>query len=132
MLYRLNGFSRNLRKEVVKNSKWYFYDNGVRNTIVTNFNPTSLREDRGLLWENYMMSERIKYHSYSETVCNRYFWRTYDKQEIDLVEEREGKLFAYEFKWKNDRIKIPAAWRKAYPNSSFETITIENISDWLS
>ncbi|OGU83510.1 MAG: ATPase [Ignavibacteria bacterium RIFOXYA2_FULL_35_9] len=132
VLYRLNGFSRNLRKEVVKNSKWYFYDNGVRNAIVTNFNPISLREDKGLLWENYMMSERIKYHSYSETVCNRYFWRTYDKQEIDLVEEREGKLFAYEFKWKNDRIKIPAAWRKAYPNSSFETITIENISDWLS
>ena len=132
VLYRINGFSRNLRKEVVKNSKWYFYDNGIRNAIVANFNPINLRDDIGILWENYMMSERIKYHSYSGKVCNRYFWRTYDKQEIDLVEEREGKLFAYEFKWKDVRGKIPAAWQKAYPNSSFNVITTENYSDWLS
>lgn len=132
VLYRISGFSRNLRKEVVKNSKWYFYDNGIRNAIVANFNPVNLRDDRGILWENYMMSERIKYHSYLGKVCNRYFWRTYDKQEIDLVEEREGKLFAYEFKWKDDRSRIPKAWQKAYPNSSFELITTENYSAWLS
>lgn len=132
VLYRINGFSRNLRKEVVKNSKWYFYDNGIRNAIVANFNPVNLRDDRGILWENYMMSERIKYHSYSGKICNRYFWRTYDKQEIDLVEEREGKLFAYEFKWKDDRSRIPKAWQKTYPNSIFEVITTENYSDWLS
>jgi hypothetical protein len=131
IVYRLNGFSRNLRKEVVKNSKWYFYDNGIRNAIIANFNPLNLREDRGVLWENYMMSERIKHLSYSDIVCNRYFWRTYDKQEIDLVEEREGKLFAYEFKWKDIRSKTPAAWEKAYPESSFEVITIYNYSDWL-
>lgn len=132
VLYMISGFSRNLRKEVVKNSKWYFYDNGIRNAIVANFNPFNLRDDRGILWENYMMSERIKYHSYLGKVCNRYFWRTYDKQEIDLVEEREGKLFAYEFKWKDDRSRIPKAWQKTYPNSIFEVITTENYSDWLS
>jgi predicted AAA+ superfamily ATPase len=132
VVYRLNGFSRNLRKEVVKNSKWYFFDNGIRNAIIANFNPVTLREDRGLLWENYMMSERIKFLSYSRVVCNRYFWRTYDKQEIDLVEEREGGLFAYEFKWKNTKTKSPAAWQKNYPGSLFEVITTENYSDWLS
>ena len=131
VVYRLNGFSRNLRKEVVKNSKWYFYDNGIRNAIVANFNHINLRDDRGMLWENYMMSERIKFQSYSGVVCNRYFWRTYDKQEIDLIEERDGKLFAYEVKWKNAKIKSPAAWQKAYPASTFNVITTENYSDWL-
>lgn len=132
VIYKLNGFSRNLRKEVVKNSKWYFYDNGIRNAIVANFSPVNLRQDRGMLWENYLMSERIKFHSYSEVVCNRYFWRTYDKQEIDLIEEREGKLFAYEFKWKNAKIKSPAAWQKAYPKSTFDIITTDNYYNWLS
>ena len=116
---------------MVKNSKWYFYDNGIRNAIVANFNHINLRDDRGMLWENYMMSERIKFQSYSGVVCNRYFWRTYDKQEIDLIEEREGKLFAYEVKWKNAKIKSPAAWQKAYPASTFNVITTENYSDWL-
>ena len=91
----------------------------------------NLRDDRGALWENYIMSERIKHHSYSNIVCNRYFWRTYDKQEIDLIEEREGKLFAYEFKWKDVRSKAPAAWEKAYPESAFKVITIDNYSNWL-
>ena len=131
VVYRLNGFSRNLRKEVVKNSKWYFYDNGIRNAIIANFNHVNLRDDRGVLWESYMMSERIKQLSYSGIVCNRYFWRTYDKQEIDLIEEREGKLFSYEFKWKAIKSKAPAAWEKAYPESSFEVITINNYSDGL-
>jgi uncharacterized protein len=132
VVYRLNGFSRNLRKEVVKNSKWYFYDNGIRNAITANFQPINLRDDRGMLWENYMMSERIKYHSYSGTIYNKYFWRTYDKQEVDLVEEREGKLFAYEFKWKQLSPKPPTAWQKTYTDSSFEVITLENYTDWLS
>ncbi len=131
VIYRLSGFSKNLRKEVVKNSKWYFYDNGIRNAIVTDFRPINQRDDKGLLWENYIMSERIKFVSYSGIHCNRYFWRTYDKQEIDLIEEREGKLSAYEFKWKNEKVKIPAAWEKAYPDSSFKVISINNYSDWL-
>ena len=132
VVYRLNGFSRNLRKEVVKNSKWYFFDNGIRNAIIANFNPVNLRDDRGMLWENYIMSERIKFLSYTRVIYNRYFWRTYDKQEIDLVEEREGRLFAYEFKWKDTKIKPPAAWQNNYSDSSFEVITTDNYSDWLS
>ena len=132
VLYRLNGFSRNLRKEIVKNSKWYFYDNGIRNSIIANFNPLTIREDLGVLWENYMMSERIKQLSYSGAICNRYFWRTYDKQEIDLIEERDGKLSGYEFKWKTDKAVVPAAWESAYPNSSFQVITNENFLDWLN
>jgi hypothetical protein len=131
VIYRLIGFSRNLRKEIVKNSKWYFYDNGIRNAIIANFSSINLRDDKGSLWENYMMSERIKFLSYSGIHCNRYFWRTYDKQEIDLIEEKEGKLSAYEFKWKNEDIKIPAAWEKAYPDSSYKVISINNYGEWL-
>jgi len=131
VVYRLNGFSRNLRKEIVKNSKWYFYDNGIRNAIIANFNSITTRDDLGVLWENYLMSERIKHLSYSGVICNRYFWRTYDKQEIDLIEEREGKLFAYEFKWKADKAVVPAAWESAYPDASYEVITSQNFMDWL-
>lgn len=131
VIYKLPGFSKNLRKEVVKNSKWYFYDNGIRNAIVANFRPINLRDDKGSLWENYMMSERIKFVSYSGIHSNRYFWRTYDKQEIDLIEEREGKLYAYEFKWRNEKIKIPPAWEKAYPDSSYKVISTNNYSEWL-
>jgi predicted AAA+ superfamily ATPase len=131
VVYRLNGFSRNLRKEIVKNSKWYFYDNGIRNAIIANFNSITTRDDLGVLWENYLMSERIKHLSYSGVICNRYFWRTYDKQEIDLIEEREGKLFAHEFKWKADKAVVPAAWESAYPDASYEVITSQNFMDWL-
>ena len=131
VVYRLNGFSRNLRKEIVKNFKWNFYDNGIRNAIIANFNSITTRDDLGILWENYLMSERIKHLSYSGVICNRYFWRTYDKQEIDLIEEREGKLFAYEFKWKADKAVVPAAWESAYPDASYEVITSQNFMDWL-
>ena len=131
VVYKLNGFSRNLRKEIVKNSKWNFYDNGIRNAIIANFNSITTRDDLGVLWENYLMSERIKHLSYSGVICNRYFWRTYDKQEIDLIEEREGKLFAYEFKWKADKAVVPAAWESAYPDASYEVITSQNFMDWL-
>ncbi len=131
IIYRLGGFSRNLRKEIVKNSKWYFYDNGIRNAIIANFNQFGLRDDVGILWENYILSERIKHQHYSGLTANNYFWRTYDQQEIDLIEEREGKLFAYELKWKKEKTKIPAAWKNAYPQSSFETISQENYNEWL-
>lgn len=131
VIYRLSGFSRNLRKEIVKNSKWYFYDNGIRNAVIANFSRIEMRNDIGILWENYMISERIKHQKYSGIISNNYFWRTYDQQEIDFVEEREGKLFAYEFKWKEDKIKIPAAWKNAYPDSQFKAVTQDNYSDWL-
>ncbi|OGU70303.1 MAG: ATPase [Ignavibacteria bacterium RBG_16_34_14] len=132
IIYRLNGFSRNLRKEIVKNSKWYFYDNGVRNGIIANFNQLGLRDDVGLLWENYMLGERIKHQHYSGMTVNNYFWRTYDQQEIDLVEERDGKLFVYELKWKQGKTKIPVAWQNAYPDSQFKVITQENYYEWLT
>ncbi len=131
IIHKVGGFSKNLRKEIVKNSKWYFYDNGIRNTLIANLNPLELRNDIGLLWENYMVSERLKFQSYERMLVNNYFWRTYDRQEIDWVEEREGIEYAYEFKWNPQKIKVPVAWKKAYPNSKFSTITSENYSEWL-
>ncbi|KAF0152863.1 MAG: putative ATPase [Ignavibacteria bacterium] len=131
VLYKLEGFSRNLRKEIVKHSKWYFYDNGIRNAVIANFSPLNLRSDTGMLWENYIMSERIKHQTYSGMITNNYFWRTYDQQEIDLVEERGGNLYGYEFKWKADKIKAPAAWKKSYPDAGFDVISQENYFDWV-
>lgn len=132
VIHKLSGFSRNLRKEVTKHSKWYFFDNGIRNTIINNFNPVGQRDDIGALWKNYVISERLKFQNYNRLYSNNYFWRTYDQQEIDWVEEREGKLFAYEFKWKDQKLKIPKAWEKAYPNSEFNLIHQDNYFDWVT
>lgn len=132
VVYRLTGFSRNLRKEITKKHKWYFFDNGIRNAIIANFNALNLRDDTGKLWENYMISERMKYQSNTGMIVNNFFWRTYDKQEIDLVEEREGKLFAYEMKWKDSKSKVPAGWKEAYPNSEFSVVSSENYRDFLT
>lgn len=132
VIHKLGGFSRNLRKEITKSSKWYFYDNGLRNLIIANFNPIELRNDIGQLWENYLISERIKLQRYNRIIVNNYFWRTYDQQEIDWVEEREGKLFGYEFKWNPKRRgKIPKGWENAYPEAEFEIINSENYLNWL-
>ncbi len=132
IVYKVNGFSRNLRKEITKSSKWYFYDNGIRNTIAANFNRLELRDDIGKLWENYIISERLKLQNYDKMVVNNYFWRTYDQQEIDWIEEKEGKLFAYEFKWQSGKKKIPAAWEKNYKDSEFSFIDNNNYMDFLS
>ncbi len=133
VIYKVQGFSRNLRKEITKSSKWYFYDNGIRNTLIANFNPISIRNDIGELWENYLLSERIKYQQYTGMIVNNYFWRTYQKQEIDWVEERGGKLYAYEIKWKADKkVKVPGAWKEGYPESKFEVITSANYLDWIT
>ncbi len=131
IVFKLRGFSGNLRKEVVNHSKWYFLDNGIRNAVINNFNIIEQRNDIGSLWVNYMISERVKYQNYHGVYSNNYFWRTYDQQEIDWIEEREGKLFAYEFKWKEQRIKIPKAWQKNYPDSSFDLIYNQNYKDWI-
>jgi len=131
ILHKVDGFSRNLRKEITKNSRWYFLDNGIRNAVIANFNPISARNDTGQLWENYMISERIKYQEYKRVLSNNYFWRTYEQQEIDWVEERDGSLFAYEFKWKESKAKIPSQWKNAYPNSTFEVITVNNFENWI-
>ena len=131
ILFKLGGYSKNLRKEITKNSKWYFYDNGIRNAIVANFLNISVRGDVGQLWENFIISERMKFIKNNSLFANTFFWRTYDRQEIDLVEERDGALFAYEFKWKNEKVKKPRAWSKAYPTSGFEVISQDNYLQWL-
>ncbi len=122
IIYPVRGFSRNLRKEISKSNRWYFYDNGIRNALIRNYNPLSMRSDAGQLWENYLMSERMKVNHYLKRRVNSYFWRTYDQQEIDLVEEKAEELFAFEFKWNKNTTRIPAAWRKTYTDSTFELI----------
>ena len=131
VLYNLRGFSRNLRNEITKKSKYYFYDTGIRNALVSNFSPLGARNDLGGLWENFLFMERIKRNAYKENYANVYFWRTWEKQEIDFIEEKDGELHAYEFKWKDKKVKVPSAWKENYPNSSFEVISWENYLDFV-
>lgn len=132
VLYKLDGFSRNLRKEIVKSSKWYFYDNGIRNALINNFNRLELRNDAGELWENYLSSERIKKQNYLKIKTLNYFWRTYDQQELDWLEETSDKLTGFEFKWnENRKSKIPTAFAKAYPDAGFEVINKSNYLDFI-
>ena len=128
VLVNIRGFSRNLRKEVTKTSRYYFCDNGIRSALINNFNLLSRRDDVGGLWENYIVMERIKKQTYKQIWSNNYFWRTYDQKELDWVEEREGKLFGYEFKW-SQTCQAPKLWLETYSEASFECI---NQSDYLS
>lgn len=132
VVFPLYPFSRNLRKEYFKTPRYYFWDNGVRNAIISNFNPLNSRDDVGKLWENYCQIERLKKVHYTNLSSNRYFWRTYDKKEIDLIEEREGKLFAFEFKWKREQAKLPKLFMKTYKNSEFKLINQENYLDFIT
>lgn len=131
VIHKVGAFSRNLRKEISKSSRWYFYDNGLRNALIANFNPVEIRNDLGMLWENYIVAERIKSQVYRRITVNNYFWRTYDKQEIDWVEERGGKLYGYEFKWSRQQSKVPPAWTKTYPEAEYKVITPRNYRSWL-
>jgi predicted AAA+ superfamily ATPase len=132
VLYKVQGFSRNLRSEIVKSSKWYFYDNGIRNMLTANFAPLSMRNDVGELWENYCLAERLKFQEYTGLTSNNFFWRTYQQQEIDWIEERGGELFAFEIKWNADKkVKVPTAWKTAYPSAGFEIIHPNNYLDWI-
>ena len=131
IIYKIGGYSNNLRKEVTKSSKWYFYDNGIRNAIVNDFRLLSLRNDHGILWENYGFSERIKKTNYEQQGAQYYFWRTYDQQEIDLIETKNGELVAVDFKWGNQKKKIPGFFAKNYPNASFSIINKENYLDFI-
>lgn len=133
IIFSINAFSRNLRNEISKSKRWYFYDNGIRNILIENVNDVNLRNDVGELWENYLVCERLKYQQYNGILVSNYFWRTYQQQEIDWIEEREGKLFAYEIKWNpKRRVKIPTAWKNGYPESSFEVINQENYLNWIT
>jgi hypothetical protein len=131
IIKKVSGFSRNLRKEIVKTARYYFWDNGIRNALINNFNPSGQRNDMGMLWENFLYMERLKTKSYKRIFASDYFWRTYDRQEIDLIEERDGKLFAYEFKWQPKNVKAPKAWSDAYPDSEFQVISKENFLEFL-
>ncbi len=126
VLRKLGGFSRNLRNEVTKNSRYYFVDNGVRNALINNFNPLELRNDPGELWENYLVMERLKRQEYLRETANNYFWRTYTKKELDLVEERDGKLHGYEIKWGKARPGAPKEWTMGYPEATWNLISRDN------
>ncbi|MCK4917398.1 MAG: ATP-binding protein [Candidatus Omnitrophica bacterium] len=131
VIFKLNGFSRNLRKEISKDSRYFFYDVGIRNALINNFNPLLVRNDVGLLWENYIIMERIKKQEYSRISANNYFWRTYDQKEIDFIEEREGKLYGYEIKWAARKGKLPKEWLETYSESIYEVITKNNYLDFI-
>ncbi len=133
VLHRVSGFSRNLDNEITKKAKWYFYDNGIRNAIISNFKPVQLRDDVGKLWENYFISERIKYQSYHRLQINNYFWRHKNRQEIDWVEESDTGITAYEIKWsKNANVVVPSMWKKAYSESEFIVVTPDNYLDYIT
>jgi len=132
IIFKIEGFSRNLRKEITKSSRWYFYDNGIRNGIINNFNRLENRTDVGDLWENYLASERIKKQNYQKNKTTNYFWRTYDQQELDWLEEKAETLAGFEFKWNERRkSKIPTAFAKAYPEATFEVINKQNYLDFI-
>lgn len=131
VVYSLRGFSRNLRQEISRKSKYYFYDNGIRNAMISNFNGLELRDDCGKLWENFMVVERLKTQEYKGIYANNYFWRTWEQKEVDWVEEREGKIFGYEFKYSNSGTKIPRTFLNAYPEAQGEVVTRENYLDFL-
>jgi len=133
IVFRVGGFSRNLRKEITKNPRYYFFDNGVRNSLIQNFNSLSLRDDVGQLWENYLIIERRKANQAANRSVNSYFWRTYDQKEIDCVEEHGGRLFGYELKWRKSEIRRATRneFSEAYPGSTLRTITQENFEEFL-
>lgn len=132
IIKKVGGFSRNLRKEVVKTNRYYFWDNGIRNALINNFNPLDQRNDKGMLWENFLFIERLKTKKYKRIFSNDYFWRTYDQQEIDLVEERDGNLFGYEFKLSPRKTKAPKTWTKTYPKAEFQVVSKDNFLEFLA
>ncbi len=132
IIISLYGFSRNLRKELTKKNKYYFVDVGIRNALIGNFNEIEIRNDIGQLWENFILMERIKKLAYTKKYGNIYFWRTWDKKEVDLVEERDGKLYGYEFKWNTrKKIKAPKLWLDTYNNAEWQLITPENYLEFV-
>ncbi|MHB9037799.1 MAG: ATP-binding protein [Armatimonadota bacterium] len=131
VVFRLTGFSRNLRKEITRNDKIYFYDLGIRNMAIGNLKPINQRNDVGALWENFLMMERMKKLAYTHIHAQTYFWRTYTGAELDYVEESEGNLFGYEFKYGAKSVRCPATWSQTYQNSSCEIINRDNYQDFV-
>lgn len=133
VVFQLNAFNRNIRTELKKGKKIYFYDNGIRNAILQNFAPINLRQDMGALWENFFISERIKANHYNGNFVKPFFWRTTQQQEIDYIEEKDGAFHLFEMKWnpKKAKVKIPSSFRNAYQVESFSIITPENYLEWI-
>jgi uncharacterized protein len=132
VIFPLGGYSGNLRKEVTKSKKWYFYDNGIRNALINNFNPLNSRNDKGQLWEQYVLSERIKFNSYRGYKPQYFYWRTYDQQEIDMLELNGEKLQGIECKFQKQRDKVPVAFAKGYPDAQYDIIDRRNYLGWIS
>jgi len=133
IILRLSPFSRNLRNELTKKRKFYFIDNGIRNALISNYNPVGLRQDIGQLWENFLISERLKYNHYHFQYVNSYFWRTHQQQEIDYLEEKDGKLYAWEFKWsKEKRYRFPKTFLNNYSENITAIITRDNYLDFIT
>ena len=128
IVFKLNSFSRNIRSELTKSKKIYFYDLGVRNAVLRSFAPLELRQDNGALWENFFIAERLKYNHYADRMVNAYFWRTSDKQEIDYIEEVNGELYLFEMKWnaKKQKTKLPNLFMETYHPQQANVITPEN------
>lgn len=131
VLFSLHGYSRNLRKEYTKTPRYYFWDTGIRNSVISNYNLINSRDDIGKLWENYYIAERIKMMIYRDMPVNRFFWRTYDGQEIDLLEERGGKLFGFECKWQKRSVSVPSSFKSAYPDALFTVIHQDNYLEYV-
>ena len=132
VVFRLPAYSSNLRREIKRGRKIYFYDNGIRNALLSNFAPLELRDDVGMLWENMMVSERIKRNSYSRSYAQMYFWRTQQQQEVDLIEEQDGRLTAFEFKWNTKKkAKLPKPFIDNYPNTDFKVISPDNYVEFV-
>jgi len=131
VIIKVQGFSRNLRKEITKTHRYFFWDNGIRNAIINNFNPLNTRNDKGMLWENFLFTERLKSQHYFNIHTNNFFWRTYDQKEIDMVEARSGKLFGYEFKLHNKNSKPPKLWNDTYKEAEYKVINRENFIEFL-
>jgi predicted AAA+ superfamily ATPase len=133
VIFRLPSFSRNLRNELKSSRKIYFYDNGIRNSIIANLNPIENRTDIGALWENFLVSERMKYNNYHQHWKNSYFWRTKEQKEIDLIEEYDGKLHAFEFKWNSrKKTKLSESFLKAYPGTELNIISNDNVECFVT
>ena len=132
VIFRLQPFSRNLRNEISTKRKIYFYDNGIRNSLISNFTPLEFRQDKGALWENFLITERIKQNHYNNRYANVYFWRTKRRQEIDFLEEREGMLYGFEFKFSGKKAKFSTAFTEAYPDTFTKVIDSDNFQEFIS
>lgn len=130
IIFKLSSFSRNVRNEIKTNKKIYFYDNGIRNMVIGNFNPIELRTDKGALWENFLISERIKQNEYKQSLARTYFWRTKQQQEVDFVEEVGEKISGFEFKWQKKNQKLPKTFTETY-NAETKIIDRENFREFV-